>query len=202
MRTEDNITYANLTFSDSNYNKFNQPVTGVSYFEAEAYCNWLSEKTKEIIRLPTQHEWLSVLRHDGKRYPWGNKQPNTQVANIIKERSANGAEMTLESLMRINTPSTFGAYPKGATKNNCHDLIGNVWEWVQDFLNEKEREEMISNCKNANELEELKHPSNCAKIVGGCSFDPPSRINERIVAVRFPGYRHYVIGFRTVIINS
>lgn len=183
IRTEDQIISANMTVSDSNYNLFNQPVTGVCYFEAEAYCNWLEEKSGVSTRLPTELEWLAVMRSGGRRFPWGDSDPTPELANLIPERTEKDAPLSLEALWQINTPSFMGKHPKGATQSGCHDLIGNVWEWVHDFVPD-------------DELRKEEDPNNKAKILGNCSFDPPSRVNDTPRSFRYPGYRHYVIGFR------
>ena len=50
------------------------PVVGVSWFEAEAYCNWLAKELGKPIRLPTEEEWERAARHtDGREFPWGEK---------------------------------------------------------------------------------------------------------------------------------
>lgn len=55
----------------------NHPVVGVTWYEAEAYCNWLNERLKlppGTIRLPTEAEWEWAARGpEGRRYPWGNE---------------------------------------------------------------------------------------------------------------------------------
>jgi len=57
---------------DMKWNNPLSPVVGVSWFEAEAYCNWLTKESGKPIRLPTEGEWERAARHtDGRAYPWG-----------------------------------------------------------------------------------------------------------------------------------
>jgi formylglycine-generating enzyme required for sulfatase activity len=50
----------------------NQPVVGVTWYEAVAYSRWLAAKTGKPYRLPTEAEWERAARHtDGRTYPWG-----------------------------------------------------------------------------------------------------------------------------------
>ncbi|MCP4358328.1 MAG: formylglycine-generating enzyme family protein, partial [Chloroflexi bacterium] len=59
-------------WEDVRFSTPNKPVVGISWYEALAYCNWLSAKTGKPYRLPTEAEWERVARHtDGRKYPWG-----------------------------------------------------------------------------------------------------------------------------------
>lgn len=91
----------------------NSPVTGVSWYEAAAYCAWVGG------RLLTEEEWEFAARgRVGRKYPWGPDEPNPEVANYVSEGQRPG---------RV-TP--VGLYPGGATPEGVYDMAGNVWEWV------------------------------------------------------------------------
>lgn len=166
-----------MYWDNSRYNKRSQPVVGVSWFEAEAYCNWLSEqllikKSQNVhVRLPTEEEWrFAAIGNKDVIFPWGNAPPTNLCAHLGYKQGK---------------PSTLGEYTAGVSQAGCHDLIGNVWEWVHDFSPE-------SSEKNMPDLLSI------AKIMGGCVFDLPETIKKIPLAYRRPGYRHAVIGFRTV----
>jgi len=113
---------------DRKFNKDEQPVVGVSWFGARAYCLWLSMLSGEEYRLPTEQEWewaaggrreepAKVLKV--KEYPWGDKpEPTPKHANYGNHEGA-------------TTP--VGRYPDGATPEGLYDMAGNVWEWMEDW---------------------------------------------------------------------
>jgi formylglycine-generating enzyme required for sulfatase activity len=103
------------------------PVTGVSWYEAEAYANFVGK------RLPTEAEWEKACRGStNNRYAWGDSLDPRRV-NYYQSRDPNDDNPTpvgyyngtlyFNSFQTIDSPSPFGAY----------DLNGNVNEWVQDF---------------------------------------------------------------------
>jgi len=61
-------------WTDTAFNHPRQPVVGVSWFEAVAYCEWLSEAAGHHYRLPTEAEWekAALGGQDGRKYPWGD----------------------------------------------------------------------------------------------------------------------------------
>ena len=104
-----------LYWDDAKWNGAAYPVVGVSWFEAVAYCRWLSKQTGIAFRLPSEAEWEKAARgSDGLIYPWGN----TWDASLVNSS---------ESGLQKTTP--VGSYPKGASPYGALDMAGNVWEW-------------------------------------------------------------------------
>jgi formylglycine-generating enzyme required for sulfatase activity len=109
-------------WDDERFSNPSQPVVGVTWFEARAYCAWLEARWRSVdsgcrsVRLPTEAEWEKAARTPANgRYPWG-KHWASECAN------------TVEGHLLRTTP--VGIYPGGATALGVHDLSGNVWEWT------------------------------------------------------------------------
>jgi formylglycine-generating enzyme required for sulfatase activity len=78
-------------WQDDKWNGADQPVVGVSWYEAVAFCRWLSDVTGEAITLPTEQQWQRAAQgDDGREYPWGNtwdkSRCNTGKAASAKRR--------------------------------------------------------------------------------------------------------------------
>ena len=95
-----------------------QPVVGVNWFDAVAYCDWLSAQSGVRFRLPTEAEWECAARGGLEQclYPWGN-EPVFERAGY-RERWARGPEPAGTS-----EPNAFG----------LHDMCENVHEWCADW---------------------------------------------------------------------
>jgi formylglycine-generating enzyme required for sulfatase activity len=107
-------------WDDRAYTGANQPVVGVTWYEARAYCAWLSEVAGRACRLPSEPEWEASVR-GGKAgiYPWGHRFDPAQ-AN------------TVEGRVLRTTP--VGVYPQGAGPLGLEDGAGNVWEWTTSLF--------------------------------------------------------------------
>ncbi len=160
-----------------------RPGVQVSWHDADAYAAWLSRKTGERYRLPTDEEWAyaagSKFRDDG--LPVDQSDPSKRwLARYERESERGPAD-----------PKTrpFGSF--GANENGLLDLGGNVWEWtstcfVRSALNDAG--ETVSSSPNCGvRVAEGQHRSYVTDFVrdaraGGCAAGvPPSNLGFRLV---------------------
>ncbi len=105
------------------YRGLNQPVIGVTWYEATAYCAWLNAqvpRTDYEFRLPTEAEWEVAAAYDTemqrRNYPWGAAEPTPERA--------------IYDASKLDRPAPVGCCPSGAAACGTLDLAGNVWEWI------------------------------------------------------------------------
>jgi formylglycine-generating enzyme required for sulfatase activity len=92
------------------------PVVGVTYFEVEAYCAWVSDQRKSVVRLPSEEEWEHAARgEDWRPFPWGEEFVS-DYANTLE----GGRGGTADVASIPNDVSPFGVL----------DMAGNVQEWT------------------------------------------------------------------------
>jgi formylglycine-generating enzyme required for sulfatase activity len=127
-------------WTDRRFNGADQPVVGVSWYEAVAFCNWLSVKeglapaydrsghldlTSSGYHLPTEVEWEYAAAKGGpgesrRIYPWGDGwDPALAVCRVWPGRAVKTADVGSKS-------------PQGDTPQGLTDMAGNVWEWCSD----------------------------------------------------------------------
>jgi formylglycine-generating enzyme required for sulfatase activity len=76
-------------WQDGKWNGAQQPVVGVSWYEALAFCAWAARATGEQIRLPAEAEWEKGARGtDGRTFPWGEAEPDAKLCNFMHPRWA------------------------------------------------------------------------------------------------------------------
>ncbi len=104
------------TYHEKYLNRKKLPVTGVSWYEAEAYANWRGA------RLPTAAEWTLACQGDTKqRYPWGNDFDFEAID--YRARLA---------------PYAVGSREKNVSPAGVFDLVGNVWQWCANVYEGKD----------------------------------------------------------------
>jgi len=100
------------------------PAVMVSWRDAVAYAAWLSRKTGETYRLPTDEEWAYAAgsRYQDDSVPVDSDDPSKRwIARYERESSLKSAEID-------SNPRPSGAF--GANENGLFDVAGNVWEWT------------------------------------------------------------------------
>jgi len=99
----------------------NRPVTWVSIEDARTYAAWAGK------RLPHEWEWQYAAQGtDGRLYPWGNDWNAAAVPVPDKARAMRG-------------PDPVDAHLKGASPFGVMDLVGNVWQWTEEFTDDHTR---------------------------------------------------------------
>ena len=117
---------APLYWQDQNLNGPNQPVVGVSWDDAVAFCRWLTQVTGVPHQLPTEAQWEAAARGGltGQPYPWGAEAPDAGGvfrANWRHDRTAKDGYLFTAPV---------GSFP--ANGYGLFDMAGNVSEWCLD----------------------------------------------------------------------
>lgn len=100
------------SFSARHFGRPKQPVVGVTWHAAAAYCAWVGR------RLPSEAEWeWAATGPRRRRFPWGDEPPDPSRASFGWQHHG---------------PDDVGGHPAGAGPFGHLDLGGNVWEWVAD----------------------------------------------------------------------
>jgi formylglycine-generating enzyme required for sulfatase activity len=148
-----------------------RPVVGVTWYEAGAYCNWMSYQKKRSVRLPAEEEWEFAARgEDGRPFPWGELF-DASLANTLES----------ERMTPVDAGSSLGdTSPFGIL-----DLAGNVQDWTASRYAPLP-EEMV--------------PAPVMFVARGGSFND-SVFGARASYRRAypPGYFYSYLGFRVVV---
>jgi formylglycine-generating enzyme required for sulfatase activity len=167
------------------------PINCVDWAMAEKYCR------EQGGRLPTEAEWEFAARGpDGRKYPWGEDDPTTDLLNACgKECMAWGAKNGVKESAMYDADDGFpntapvGSFPKGASRYGLKDVVGNVWEWVEDYYGPYAKDEQ-KNPKGPTTGEE--------RVVRGGSWNASvaSWVRPTFRYKAVPGERSYGVGFR------
>jgi len=156
--------------------ELDDPVTGVSIHEAEAYAAWLSNRTSKRVSLPTEEQWEYAARTESRGvFPWGN------VITTGEKAECNWAGL----FKRTKCPVML--FPHYETASGVGDLIGNVEEWCTDAWHS----DNLS-------FENVGLPGK--RVLKGGSSIRYSRLCRSSYRSRMlPASRYHTVGFRIVV---
>lgn len=160
-------------WKDSKWKGANYPVVGVSWYEAVAFCAWLSNVTGEPITLPTEQQWQRAAQGDDDRlYSWGNMWDGSRCNNSVKPLDSLRTTLVLQYEGRDKGDSPFGVT----------DMVGNVWEW----------------CLTAYEAGSHRQGGTNSRVIRGGAFYADRLIDFRVDSRRgdYPQERRNGVGFR------
>ena len=153
--------------------KEDHPVVSVSWDETQAFCQWLSQKEGKTYRLPTELEWNMAVGTD--EFPWGSQWPPTPDAgNYSDESRMAKAPYPTKNELRIEGlddgfPTTAPVMSFKPNQFGLYDIGGNVWEWVEDWYDNKLKERVLRGGGWVN------HERNCMTASHRHRYAPGSR---------------------------
>jgi iron(II)-dependent oxidoreductase len=115
-----------LYWEDRNLNGPSQPVVGVTWFDAAAFCQWLSKVTGIPHKLPSEDQWEAAARGGlvSQPYPWGAKAPDAGGVYQANFRAA------LPGATGFSFTAPVGSF--SANGYGLFDMAGNVSEWCRE----------------------------------------------------------------------
>lgn len=162
------------------------PITNVSWYDALAYCQWLSQVAGKPYRLPSEAEWEKAARGtDGRLFPWGDRW--------------DAARCNINNRAEHTTPVT--AFPEGASPYGVLDMVGNVWEWTRSLWGDRLRAPTFGYPYDPHDgRENQTAPEFVRRVLRGVSFYNDQHRARCAARYRYSPHNCYVsVGFRVVI---
>jgi formylglycine-generating enzyme required for sulfatase activity len=168
--------------------KEDHPVVYVSWQDAVAYSNWLSQVTGKPYRLPSEAEWEKGARGtDGRVYPWGDEPLDEGRCNF-------GGN--------VGGTTPVGRYsPQGDSPYGCTDMAGNVWDWTRSLWGKDWHTPDFGYPYSPGDgREDLKASADIRRVVRGGSWDNIQRNARCAYRYRYiPDDFYGSVGLRVVV---
>jgi len=169
----------------------NHPVVCVSWDDAIAYAGWLSKKTGRNYRLPSEAEWEYAARAHDTAGRYFGEVPICEFANVRdkNKKQLHSTGQFFECNSGFSNTSPVGSFPPNGF--GLYDMLGNVWEWVEDCWAKSYVDAPVDGAARVNALCE-------ARVRRGGSWNSVERdlYNVGARAVGVPYARWDVYGFR------
>ncbi|MCB0290740.1 MAG: formylglycine-generating enzyme family protein [Calditrichaeota bacterium] len=168
------------------------PVIHVSWNDAAAYCQWLSQKSNARLRLPTEAEWEYACRA-------GTTTPFYTGENLTTDQANYNGNYPYNKNPKGKYPdktTPVGSYPPNAW--GLCDMHGNVWEWCEDWYDDK----YYDACKQQGTVVNPTGPEKGSRRVlrGGSWRDVARNCRSANRSSYRPANRNHLIGFRLVFV--
>jgi len=173
-------------WADGRYKSGAQPVVGICWYEARAYCAWLSAQTGLAFRLPTEVEWEAATRGtSGRTFAYGDAFDATKGN-------------TLET--HVQRPTPVGVFVEGDTPEGVSDIAGNVATWTSSaWGTDNDATQYPYPYDPADGREGSESPPNVRRVVRGGSWNYPQDLARAITrGPSFPSNRDPSTGLRLV----
>ncbi len=174
----------------------NLPVVNISWGDAKAYADWLSQRTGKVYRLPSEAEFEYALRGGTTtRYWWGDGTPTRLVENLTGSGDRSHIGRRWSNSFRGYSDGYWGPAPVmsfAANPFGLYDINGNVSEWVQDCWHE-------SYVSAPNDGSGWLNPGCTAHVVRGGSWgSSPEQVNSAYREGADGSMRSGRVGFRVL----
>lgn len=135
--------------NDEGWGRGKLPVININWNDANDYAEWLSQRTGQQFRLPSEAEWEYAARSGTTtNFSWGDNASHN-YSNYGTDECCDGVTEGFDEWINTSPVGSFSA-----NQFNLHDLHGNVWEWVQDCWNDSyvdapldSKARLTGNCK-------------------------------------------------------
>jgi formylglycine-generating enzyme required for sulfatase activity len=172
---------------DRRFSSLEQPVVGVCWDDAQAFCQWLADSTRQQVTLPSEAQWeFSARGSDGREFPWGPEPPDSTRACY---------SLPFET----GQPVPVDSHPAGKGPFGTLDQAGNVREWCLDVWSEKVYSQRASTGYDAvNPVVEEQGDQRVLR--GGGWFDPPEYLRAAYRSWYRAKDRYGDFGFRIAVV--